>query len=337
MISIVNDSATLTMLYYSVIHYFEIPPYSFLADFFFLFLYFSLFYLVWAIFLKRYKRVQKEQHLQQLFNQILSISHGNKELVTTNEPAFNDVAQAVNTIVQNANQAMNDERQMEQTKNELITNVSHDIRTPLTSIIGYLSIIEEDKYRDEVELRRYTQIVYEKAFQMDRLIHELFEYTRMQDRHYIIKRDSVNLQEMVSQILVHHAILIDSSGMIVREKHKTTDAIIQGDGETLARMFDNLLINAIKHGNEGIYIDLSIESNETSVSISITNYGKPIRSTDLPYLFDRFYQADKSRTNSDKGSGLGLAIVKSIVDLHGGTIDISSTYEGTTVTVRFTK
>ncbi len=331
--SIIHGSTTLTMLHYSVMRFLGDPLYYLLMGGSFLLLYVFLVYVVWTMFLHRHERIQKEVHLQQLFTDVLSVARGSKDNITTKERSFMNVADAVNTIVQNAQQAMEDERHMEQTKNELITNVSHDMRTPLTSIIGYLSIIEEDKYRDEVELRRYTQIVFEKALQMDKLIHELFEYTRMQDRNYSIERHDVNLQEMISQLLIHHALLIDSSGMIIREENKTTEALIKGDGEKLARMFDNLLINAIKHGQDGTYIDIRMESDKAAVVLSITNYGEPIPTIDLPYLFDRFYRADKARTHPGTGSGLGLAIVKSIVELHGGTIDVTSSYEGTTFTI----
>jgi signal transduction histidine kinase len=221
--------------------------------------------------------------------------------------------------------SMEEERLAVQAKNELITNVSHDLRTPLTSIIGYLRLIEEDRYKDEVELRYYTNIVYEKSRRLERMVNDLFEYTKISYGDNVLKRSDINLNELIGQLAADFSPQLAEADMEIRLSFQQEKVIISADGDMLMRALENLLSNAIKYGKHGRHLDVDVEQASDSVHIRIINYGQPIPLSDLPQIFDRFYRVEKSRSEETGGSGIGLAIVKSIIELHQGSITVSST------------
>ncbi len=234
------------------------------------------------------------------------------------------LAENMNLLVEKLKRSLDEERNAEQTKNELITNVSHDLRTPLTSIIGYLGLIEQDRYRDEVELRHYVQIAYAKAERLNVLIHDLFEYTRMRHDVIPLRKQPFNLVEMMNQLLVHHRLSLENANMSGRLITGMGELSVSGDPDKLVRVFENLLVNAIAYGNTGGKVDIYLSRQDLAAIVEIVNYGEAIPSADLPHLFDRFYRVDKSRTENKGGTGLGLAIAKGLVEKHGGTISVSS-------------
>ncbi|MFC4302601.1 sensor histidine kinase [Cohnella boryungensis] len=244
------------------------------------------------------------------------------------------LAENMNLLVLELKRSLDEERKAEQTKNELITNVSHDLRTPLTSIIGYLGLIEQDRYRDEVELRHYVQVAYAKAERLNVLIQDLFEYTRMRHNVIPLHIKSFNLVEMMNQLLVHYRLSLESAKMKGNLITNVTELQIKGDPDKLVRVFENLLSNAIYYGSSGGKVDIYLNRQKQSAVVEIVNYGDEIPAADLPYLFDRFYRVDKSRTENKGGSGLGLAIAKGLVDKHGGTISATSDGNSTNFRVR---
>ncbi|MFC5403907.1 sensor histidine kinase [Cohnella soli] len=249
-----------------------------------------------------------------------------------NEVTF--LAENLNSLVEKLKRSLDEERLAEQTKNELITNVSHDLRTPLTSIIGYLGLIEQDRYRDEVELRYYVQIAYAKAERLKVLIHDLFEYTRMRHESQEVIKKPFNLVEMMNQLLAHHRLMLDGSKMKGELITDLTELRMMGEPDKLVRVFENLLANAVTYGYAGGKVDIYVNHYGGDAVVDFVNYGEAIPSSDLPLLFDRFYRVDKSRTENSGGSGLGLAIAKSIVERHGGSISATSDINATNFRVR---
>ncbi|MBD2846779.1 HAMP domain-containing histidine kinase [Paenibacillus sp. IB182496] len=235
-----------------------------------------------------------------------------------------DLASSTNRLVEQLKTSMDEERRAEQTKNELITNVSHDLRTPLTSIIGYLGLIEQDRYRDEVELRHYVQIAYDKSNRLNLLINDLFEYTRMRHDTTTLRAVSFNLTELLGELLAQYRLQLEQAGMTSAFHSSEPGLSVNGDPNKIVRVFENLLSNAMAYGREGKRIEVRVWREGRWAAAEVANYGEPIPEVDLPHLFDRFYRADKSRTAHNGGSGLGLAIAKSIVEKHGGTISVSS-------------
>ena len=220
------------------------------------------------------------------------------------------------------------ERKAQQTKADLITNVSHDLRTPLTSIKGYLGLINGDNYRDEVQLRYYVDIAYEKSKELEVLINDLFELTKVQNNSITLDKIDIDLVELLNQIIFQFGYQFESEKIKERSFFSEDKLIISADPNKLVRAFQNLLNNGIKYGT-GEFLDIYAYKKNDYAVVDVISYGNPIPAVELPYIFDKFYRVDKSRNKNDGGSGLGLAITKSIVSLHGGIITAQSDGEKT--------
>jgi signal transduction histidine kinase len=267
------------------------------------------------------------RYLKQITDAVSRISGGDldRHVPVESDDELGTLASHINQMAAQLKKSMEEERLAVQAKNELITNVSHDLRTPLTSIIGYLRLIEEDRYKDEVELRYYTNIAYEKSRRLERMVNDLFEYTKISYGENVLKRSDINLNELIGQLAADFSPQLADADMEIRLSFQQEKVIIAADGDMLMRALENLLSNAIKYGKHGRHIDVDVQLTSDSVHIRIINYGQSIPSSDLPQIFDRFYRVEKSRSEETGGSGIGLAIVKSIIELHQGSIAVSST------------
>lgn len=275
--------------------------------------FFIIFYItLMTLFLRRISRITRD--VQKMANGDLTT-----RIKVSGKDELGNLEYNINYMVDKLSRSMEEERLAERTKAELITNVSHDLRTPLTSIIGYLGLVEQDRYRDEVELRHYIHIAYEKAERLHLMIEDLFEFTRMSGGAPIAKQP-VRMNDLISQMYVHYLQPMADVGLDLRMNIPEESLVIQGDSMMLVRVLDNLLTNAMKYGREGRSVDLIMKALPAQVQIEVINYGDPIPETDLPHIFDRFYRADKSRGSDVGGSGLGLAISRAIIEQHGGMI-----------------
>jgi signal transduction histidine kinase len=250
---------------------------------------------------------------------------------------FQPLMEEIRRISEKSEASILEVKRVEQLKNELVTNVAHDLRSPLTSIIGYLDLINKDQYRDEVELRYFVQVVHDKAVSLHTLINDIFEYTYVQNQHISLEIQPIHMEEMLNQLAIQSRTQVEEAGMEWRFISQATNPTVMGDGEKLVRVFENLIQNAIRYGHDGKFIDIMLSDTDESVVIEITNYGQSIPSADLPHIFERFYRVEKSRSTFTGGSGLGLAIAKSMIDLHHGQIEVTSSVGRTTFMVTLVK
>ena len=234
------------------------------------------------------------------------------------------VITSVNALVDSAVQSMDDERKIEKSKDELITNVSHDLRTPLTSIIGYLGLIEDKQYRSEEDILKYTHTAYEKAKQMKNLVEDLFEYTKVQQHGAPVNIMKIDLNQLLEQLTASFELEAQHRGIEISSHVEPDPLMLEADPEKLGRVFSNLVSNAFKYGNGASYIRIDARQRGTVVVVKVSNDGTPIPAESIDHLFERFYRAEASRSRATGGTGLGLAIVKSIVDLHHGTVTAES-------------
>lgn len=234
------------------------------------------------------------------------------------------VISSVNALVDSAVKSMDDERKIEKSKDELITNVSHDLRTPLTSIIGYLGLIEDKQYQSEEDILKYTHTAYEKAKQMKNLVEDLFEYTKVQQHGAPVNIMRIDLNQLLEQLTASFELEGQHRGIEISSKVVPNPLMIEADPEKLGRVFNNLVANAFKYGNGASYIRIDARQRADKVEVTVANDGTPIPAQSLDHLFERFYRAEASRSRATGGTGLGLAIVKSIVDLHHGTVTVTS-------------
>ncbi|MBP2242127.1 signal transduction histidine kinase [Cytobacillus eiseniae] len=278
--------------------------------------------------------------LIQMMNEIEYISEGhfNQKVTIEDKSIIGELGVKVNQIITEVEKAIVDQKESAQIKNDLITNVAHDLRSPLTSIVGYLDLINDDRYKSEVELRYYLQIIHQKSKDLHQLMDDLFDYTLVQNKESLTNEAPINMEEMLNQLAVQFQFQVKAAGMEMRQSLSTVNSpVVMGDGNKLARIFENLIQNAIRYGKDGRYIDIVLSESIKFIEIHIINYGQVIPSIDLPYIFERFYRVEKSRSQHTGGSGLGLAIVKSIVELHGGQIEVESSLGRTAFIVKFPK
>ncbi|WP_430139775.1 sensor histidine kinase [Paenibacillus lautus] len=280
---------------------------------------------------------QLNVYLEEIRNGLREIAKGNFDtaIPVQSGSQLGEVAESINQMSRQLHQSILEERNAEKTKNDLITGVSHDLRTPLTSILGFLEVIEEDRYQDEVELRYYVNIAYEKAQNLKKLIDDLFEYTRI-NNGLPLDIQKIDMAQFIRQLIEEFVPALEKSGMECKLAAEE-GLIILADGAQLVRAYENLITNAIRYGDSGKKIDIAVRSDGNQVSISFTNYGDPIPERDLPFIFDRFYRVETSRSKQTGGTGLGLAITKSIVEIQGGEIRVRSDQQRTTFETRFPK
>ena len=220
----------------------------------------------------------------------------------------------------------------EQKKNDLVVYLAHDLKTPLTSIIAYLTMLDQRKNMPEEDREKYIHVTFEKASRLRELINEFFEITKFNLQDIVLEKKQLNLSFLLEQ-------LADESYGVLRDKYLTCsvktddDLMVMGDPDKLARVFDNLLRNAIAYSYTDTEIEIEARARGTDIVITFKNQGHEIPEQNLKLIFEKFYRVDNARSSQTGGSGLGLSIAKRIVELHGGLIEASSDWEHTTFTV----
>ena len=276
------------------------------------------------------------RYISRISSAMREIAEGdlNITLDVEGDDEFADMAENLNNMVEELRQLMDRERESERTKNELITNVAHDLRTPLTSIIGYLVLLSGPVKLNEEMQKKYLDITYKKSKRLQKLIEDLFGFTKLNYGKISMKVSKVDIVKLLSQMLEEFYPNFMEKNLAYELQSNVTAKVITADGNLLARLFDNLINNAIKYGSEGKKIIVKVDATDTVVTVSVTNFGYVIPKEELPLLFEKFYRVEQSRSVNTGGTGLGLAIAKNIVDMHGGTIGVTSDLNGTVFTVK---
>ena len=276
------------------------------------------------------------RYISRISSAMREIAEGdlNITLDVEGDDEFADMAENLNNMVEELRQLMDKERESERTKNELITNVAHDLRTPLTAIIGYLELLSGPVKLNEEMQKKYLDITYKKSKRLQKLIEDLFGFTKLNYGKISMKVSKVDIVKLLSQMLEEFYPNFMEKNLAYELQSNVTAKVITADGNLLARLFDNLINNAIKYGSEGKKIIVKVDATDTVVTVSVTNFGYVIPKEELPLLFEKFYRVEQSRSVNTGGTGLGLAIAKNIVDMHGGTIGVTSDLNGTVFTVK---
>ena len=247
---------------------------------------------------------------------------------------FSEIAMKLNSMMDDVQVLIEKEHEAERSKNELITNIAHDLRTPLTSIIGYLELLSMKTDIPAETRKEYLNVAYTKSRKLQQLIEDLFGLTKLNYGKIAMKVSRVDIVKLLSQVMDEFYPNFQSAGLAFGLTSDVSSFMINADGNLLARLFDNLINNAIKYGSDGKRIDVRIETGPEEAVVSVINYGKVIPAEEIPYLFDKFYRVEQSRSVKTGGTGLGLAIAKNIVDMHQGSITAESDLHGTRFIVR---
>lgn len=282
------------------------------------------------------------QYIKTISDRVKDIVNGRKDvgIEIYGDDELSEIALQLNTMTADIARLMDKERELERSKNELITNVAHDLRTPLTSIIGYLGLLNNNEtYNklDEDTKRKYIDVVYTKSKKLQQLIEDLFGFTKLNHGKIVMNIEKIDIVRLMQQLMDEFYPNFLEKGLAFELTSNKDNIDITADPKLLVRLFDNLINNAIKYGGDGKRVDVKIKDYDEYVKIYVTNYGMVIPEKDLPLLFDRFYRVENSRSNETGGTGLGLAIAKNIVKLHNGTIEVESDLKGTSFIVSLNK
>ncbi|WP_010282129.1 sensor histidine kinase [Bacillus timonensis] len=301
------------------------------GDFPLFFIVFILLSLLFFFFLtKPYSTYFKE-----ISNGIHYLARGdfNHQVHIGSNDEFGEIARDINLASEKLQEAIQRGDFSETSKDQLVVNLAHDLRTPLTSILGYLDLLLKDDKLTQEQIRHFLTIAFTKSQRLERLIEELFEITRMNYGMLPLNKKKINLTDLLHQLTEELFPVFEKNQMIAR-MNCAPHLLILGDGDLLARVFENLLTNAIRYGCDGQYVDIHGFIDEHAVVVQVLNYGSTIPSEELPHIFDMFYTGDKARTHREDSTGLGLFIAKNIVEQHDGMITANSSLIQTCFEVR---
>jgi two-component system sensor histidine kinase VanS len=234
-------------------------------------------------------------------------------------------------IKQTLGERERDARSAEQRKNDLVMYLAHDIKTPLTSVIGYLSLLDETPDMPPEQKAKYIGVTLDKAIRLERLVDEFFEITRLDFQADELVKESIDLYYMLAQMTDEFYPLLAADGKRAAIR-VPEDMAICGDPDKLARVFNNILKNAVAYSPEKSVIDITAEISGDTASIVFTNEGG-IPKEKLDSVFEKFYRLDAARSSGTGGAGLGMSIAKEIVAMHGGRIYADSDGKHTSFTV----
>lgn len=282
--------------------------------------------------IRRYRQMQLRHVIDELH--YIADGHFDHRISFVVKTDLQKVIDSINALVDSTVASMEEERQIEQSKDDLITNVSHDIRTPLTSIIGYLGLLKSSELNEDQT--KYIQIAYDKALQMKALAEDLFEYTTLRSlTNNKLVLTPLHVNSMLEQVAAGFELEAEKKNITFNVITRPRDLVIDADAKMIVRMLNNLISNALKYGHGATEINLIANKvNNEFVELRVENNGEQIPKKSLQKIFDRFYRVESSRNLKTGGTGLGLAITKSIVDLHGGNIKCQSTAELTSFIIQ---
>ncbi|WP_409341983.1 ATP-binding protein [Paenibacillus sp. MBLB4367] len=274
------------------------------------------------IFLFYWMTKRKMRYIEELAQGLMEISRGNLNyrVEQRSKDELGTLASHINHMTGELQRTIEEERRAERTKNELITNVSHDLRTPLTLIMGYLRLLKDKNFENEQQADAYVNIAFGKSEKLKGLIDDLFDYTKLSNHDIRMHQERVCLNELLEQLSEELVGYAEENELKLRRILPSEKLMVTIDADKMIRVFENLLTNAVKYSLKPGVVTVAMTRENEYVRVCVTNFGDPISKEELPKLFDRFYRVDASRTSATGGTGLGLAIAKSIVDAHNGEI-----------------
>ncbi|MEW4320218.1 HAMP domain-containing sensor histidine kinase [Bacillus thuringiensis] len=282
-------------------------------------------------FIRRFSRPLKE-----IKNGIKSMTDGKTyvQLQFHASQEFEEIKNAFNYMVHKINVANEEKRRGEERKKKMLCDISHDIKTPMTSIIGYSKALVEQQ-PTQINQKLFASYIYRKSIQLDRLIQDLFDFAKLDSPLYTLQVSKTDLVEIIQETVAIYYGEIEEKKFKLRLAFPDSPVNLNLDVYQIARVIGNIIINTLKYNPEGTTVSISIEDKGETVALKITDNGIGIREEVKNCIFDEFVRGDTAR-GSDGGSGLGLAIAKKIVELHKGHITVDSKLnEGTTFTIIF--
>ncbi|MBE6063360.1 MAG: HAMP domain-containing histidine kinase [Clostridium butyricum] len=244
----------------------------------------------------------------------------------------------INIIIEQLQQVNKKSIVNEESRKKMISNISHDLRTPLTSMLGYMELIFEDDSLDEDKKNEYLKVIYNKGNSLYGLMEEFFQVSKLDSEDIALNFKKLNLSELIRQNIVSFFSDIQKLNIKPKINIGENDIYFVSDEKVINRILSNLIINIIKHGASATELGIDLEEDDKFILINVWDNGVGISSDEIDHIFDRLYTVEKSRSTSLKNSGLGLTIVKKLVESLEGTISVQSkSYEKTIFTIRLPK
>lgn len=226
---------------------------------------------------------------------------------------------------------MTEERKLDKMREDFIANVSHELRTPISMMQGYSEAIVDDIAQTDEEKKEMAKVIYDESLRMGRLVNELLDLARMEAGHILLNVESVEINPYVNRIIRKFHGLAKEKGIELSVQFDSEERDFRFDPDRIEQVLTNLIDNAIRHVPDSASVVISGRTDEKGLYFEVSDQGPGIPEEDLPFLFERFYKGDKSRTRGVSGTGLGLAIAKNIIDAHRGNISVKSKLgQGTT-------
>lgn len=265
---------------------------------------------------------RKVKYIEYISSSLEEISRGNlKYTIKENgEDELAMVASNINEMKKSLIGIIEKEKENDKKQRELITNISHDLKTPLTIILGYLDIIKTKKYKSDEEKERYIEVTYEKAVGLQQMILKLFDLVKLADKETVLDRRKVNINRLLRQVILEYFPIAEGKNIIIEYNAPEDTIILEVDLDKMCIVFDNLISNAVKYSKENEKVIVTLEHDDAGVLIHFKNKCINVNKDDLSNLFNRFYRGDKARNSSIEGSGIGLSIAKRIIELHNSNI-----------------
>lgn len=231
----------------------------------------------------------------------------------------------LNTLMDRFQSAMEDKQKLEISHKQLIANISHDIRTPLTSLLGFVEVLQKDQGLSLQDQKDYLDIVYSKGQFLYRMIQEFFELSKLESEDTVIILEKVNLGDLIREVIASFYQDFVVNGLTPEIRLPDRPVHVRGDEASIFRILQNLIANALTYGKDGGAIGISMDDeNMKKVRVDVWDRGSGIAEKDMPFLFDRLYMAEASRNGKTRGNGLGLAIAKQLVEKQKGEISVAS-------------
>lgn len=270
-------------------------------------------------------------YLQEVIDATKTVYQPNDSAIELSEPLKN-MENQMNQIKMTVLLSQQAVREAENKKNELVMYVAHDIRTPLTSVIGYLSLLEEAPDMPILQKTKYVGVALKNARKLEKLVNEFFEITRYNSKQIKLNKKNVDLYYMLMQMIDEFYPVLSAKGNSAT-LHADENLTVYVDSEKLARVFNNILKNAVQYSYSNTEIIISAKSDNENVTITFENHGQTIPPNQLSSIFEKFNRLDEARKSDTGGTGLGLSIAEEIIHLHGGEIYVQSENNKVTFTV----
>jgi len=274
---------------------------------------------------------QRLRHMQDI---VVSFEQGNfdERIEEGSNDEIGRLAASFNSMADTLDETMEELRQADRMRRELVANVSHDLRSPLASIQGYLETVHmKDGALDPSERQRYVKTALRNAQRLSDLVGELFELSKLETKQVEPSIEPFPIAELVQDVVMQYEPQAEEQGIDLQAELPERHARVKADIGLVERALSNLIDNAIHYTPEAGCVRVRLENERREVCVEVQDTGPGIPEDDLPHIFERFYRVDKSRDRDKGGAGLGLAIAKTILELHGRTLEVESTVgEGTT-------